>query len=97
MSNATSCPILSSTLIQQQQQMCQRDVQVRGSRLYAEHVAPYTDPLVQRLARSPYYKAAFEHIKPADMAAAPAQGVAHDQTVNTPAVPAITTAPASQR
>ena len=70
------------------------DVQVKGSRLYAEHVAQYTDPLVQRMASSPYCKAALDHIKPAHQAGAPAQGVTQAQPVDEAAADATTTTPA---
>lgn len=43
-------------------------LQVKRSRVYAEHVAAYAEPLAQRLKSSSYYKAAVEHIKPARMA-----------------------------
>lgn len=64
--------------------------------MYAEHVAQYTDPLVQRLASSPYYKAACEHIKPAHMAVEPAEGVAPGQAVDEAAEAAAIPAPAHQ-
>ena len=67
--------------------------QVKASQLYAEHVAQYTDPLVQRMASSPYYKAAVDHIQPGHAAGATAQGVADDQPVDEAAAVTTTTAP----
>lgn len=43
---------------------------VKGSRVYTEHVAQYTEPLAQRVKSTPYYKAAVEHVRPAHMAGA---------------------------
>ena len=45
-------------------------LQVKGSRVYTEHIAQYTEPLAQRVKSTSYYKAAVEHVRPAHMAGA---------------------------
>ena len=46
-------------------------LQVKGSRVYTEHVAQYTEPLALRVKSTSYYKAAVEHVRPAHMAGGP--------------------------
>lgn len=67
------------------------NLQVKRSRVYAEHVAAYAEPLAQRLKNSSYYKAAVEHIKPARLAGETAEGAPQGQNMD--AAAATTAAP----